>query len=242
MLNFNGVSIPSYIKVRAIYISALPSINTNLKGSSVGYGSIDGKTSLGESYLKADISIVLPSGYSIQKCARELAVWLKGNNFGLSPLIVQDDAGIRYMAKASSSVDIVDLIVAGEGTLEFVIPSGCGESVTEKVATGTPKATINYSGSQRSFPVIEVAVGGTASTVIINHVQKGDSVFLNGSFKSGDKLFIDCSKHLVKVNDEVHMEVVGVTSKFIELDSGTNEISCSVSGSAVKVTYRERFL
>lgn len=242
MLKFNGVSIPSFIKIRAVYVSALPTINTNLKGNTAGFGSLCGKTAFGETYLKADISIILPKGYSLQKCARELAVWLKGNNFELSPLIVEDDAGIRYMAKASSSVDISDLVVAGEGTLEFVIPSGCGESVSEKTATGTPKASINYQGSQRTFPVIEVTVGGTASIVTINHVQKGHAIYLNGSFKSGDKIHIDCSKHLVKVNNVLHMEMIGLTSKFIELHSGANEISCSVSGSAVKVTYRERYL
>lgn len=242
MLNFNGVSIPNFVKVKAVYISALPSINTNLKGSTAGFGSLCGKTSFGERYLKADFSIVIPKGYSLQKCARELAVWLKGNNFELSPLVVEDDAGIRYMVKASSSVDISDLVFAGEGTLEFVIPSGCGESVTGKTATGTPKASINYLGSQKAYPIIEVTVGGTASTVVINHVQKGDSIVLNGSFKSGDKIYIDCSKHLVKVNNVLHMEMIGVISKFIELDSGINDISCSVSGSSVKVTYRERFL
>ena len=144
MLNFNGVSIPRFVKVRAVSISALPSINTNLKGINAGYGAINGKTSLGEKYLKAEVSIVIPSGYSIQKCARELAVWLKGNNFDLCPLIVEDDAEIRYMAKASSSVDIADLIVAGQGSIEFVIPSGCGESVNQKTATGTPKASVKY--------------------------------------------------------------------------------------------------
>lgn len=242
MLNFNGVSIPRFVKVRAVSISALPSINTNLKGINADYGAINGKTSLGEKYLKAEVSIVIPSGYSIQKCARELAVWLKGNNFDLCPLIVEDDAEIRYMAKASSSVDIADLIVAGQGSIEFVIPSGCGESVNQKTATGTPKASVKYSGSHRAFPIIEVTVGGTASAITINNVQKGCAVFLNGSFKSGDKLYIDCSKHLVKLNNEVHMELIGLSSKFIELESGTNDISCSISGSAVKVTYRERFL
>lgn len=242
MLNFNGVSIPSFIKVRAVYISALPSVNPNLKGNMAGFGSLNGKSAFGESYLKADVSIVIPSGYTLQKCARELAVWLKGNNFELSPLIVQDDAGIRYMAKVSASVDISDLIFAGEGTIEFVIPSGCGESVSEKTVTGTTKASITYQGSQRTFPVIEVTVGGTASTVSINHVQKAHTIYLNGSFKSGDKIYIDCSKHLVKVNDVLHMEMIGLTSKFIEIDSGANTISCSVSGSTVKVTYRERFL
>lgn len=242
MLNFNGVDIPEFVRVKAVNISALPSINTNLKGSMAGFGVLSGKTSFDEKTITASIIIIVPEGYTLQKCARELAVWLKGNDFGLSPLIIKDDADIRYMAKLSSSVDLSDLIYAGEGEIQFVVPSGCGESASEKTVTGTAKASVNYSGSQRAFPTIEITVGGTASTVTVNHVQKGNSVFLNGSFKSGDKIFIDCSKHLIKVNDEVHMEMIGLTSKFIELSTGTNEITCSVSGSVIKVTYRERFL
>lgn len=242
MLNFNGVNVPSFVKVKAVSISALPSINTNLKGSMAGFGVLNGKSTFEEKTITASIVIVIPSGYSLQKCARDLAVWLKGNDFSLSPLILTDDPNIRYMAKVSNSVDISDLIYAGEGEIEFVIPSGCGESITEKLVSGTGKASINYIGSQRTFPVIEVTVGATASTIVINHVQKGDSMYLNGSFKSGDKVLIDCNRHLVKVNDKLHMEMIGLTSKFIELDSGTNEISCSVSGSAIKVTYREKYL
>lgn len=242
MLNFAGVSIPNFVKVKAVYVSALPSINTNLKGSTTGFGVINGKTSFGETYLKADVSIIIPSGYSIQKCARELAVWLRGNNFDLSPLIVQDDAEIRYMAKASSSVDISDLIFAGKGTLEFVVPSGCSESVTEKSETGTPTATVTYLGSCVAYPTIEVTVGAPTSVIVINHIQKGDSIYLNGTFNTGDKILIDCNKHLVKLNNKLHMELIGITSDFIGLESGENGISCSISGSNVKVTYRERFL
>lgn len=242
MLNFNGVDIPNFVRVKAVNISALPSINTNLKGSMAGFGVLSGKTSFEEKTITASIIIVIPEGYTLQKCARELAVWLKGNNFELSPLILKEDADVRYMAKASSSVALSDLLVAGEGEIEFVIPSGCGESISEKSVSGTTKASVNYTGSIRAFPVIEVTVGGTASTVTITHVQKGNSIFLNGSFKSGDKILIDCGKHLVKVNGKVHMDMIGITSKFIELDSGINEISCSVATSNIKVTYREKYL
>ena len=242
MLNFNGVDIPNFVKVKAVNISALPSLNTNLKGGTAGFGVINSKTTFEEKYVKAIISIVIPKGYTLQKCSRELAVWLKGNNFELSPLTIKDDPDIRYMAKVSASVDLSDLIYVGEGELEFVVPSGCGESTNEKVATGTLKASINYQGSHRAFPLIEITVGATASVINITHIQKGDVLYLNGSFKTGDKILIDCNKHLVKLNDKVHMELIGITSKFLQLDSGLNEISCSVTGSNVKVTYRERFL
>lgn len=242
MLKFNNISMPSFVKVRAISITALPSININLKGNSVGYGTLAGKTSFGEKYIKADVTLMIPHDYTLQKCARELGMWLKGNNFELSPLILQDDPEIRYMAKISNSVDISDLIYIGQGTLEFVVPSGCGESVNEKTVTGVTKATLNYSGSQRSFPKIEITLSKAATNFSVNHVQTGNAVFLNGSFGAGDKIIIDCSKQLVKVNNELHMEIVGLTSKFMLFEYGVNEISCSVTDSNLKVICRERFL
>lgn len=242
MLNFNGVDIPKFVKVKRVDISALPSINPNIKGSSSSFGVLTGKTQFKEKYIKATISIVIPSGYSLQKCGRELAVWLKGNDFDLSPLIIKDDSTVRYMAKVSNSVDLSDLLYVGEGEIEFVVPSGCGEAVAEKTASGTSKAVINYLGSHRAFPIIEVTIMGVASTITITNTQKGESIYLNGSFKSGDKILIDCNKHLVKLNNEVHMELIGITSKFLQLDYGATNILCSASNSQVKVTFRERYL
>lgn len=242
MISFNGVDIPSFVKVRAVNVSALPSLNPNLKGNMAGFGVLAGKTTFNEAYISIAFSIVIPSGYTLQKCSRELAIWLKGNDFDLSPLIIKDDASIRYMAKVSSSVDISDLIFAGEGEIKFVIPSGVGEAVVEKISSATNKATITYSGSQKTFPIIEITLGANASAVTITHIQKGVSIFLNGTFILGDKIYIDCNKHLVKVNNQLHMEMIGVTSKFIQLDGGLNEISCSNTGSSVKVTYREKYL
>lgn len=242
MLNFNGVDVPSFVRIKRVEVSALPSLNINLKGNMGGFGSINGKTTFQEKYIKALISIIIPSNYSLQKCARELAVWLKGNSFDLSPLIIKDDAEIRYMAKVSNSIDLSDLIYVGEGEIEFVVPSGCGESVKEKTANGTSKASINYLGSQRAFPIIEITLGGTASVVTVTNSKKGQSIFLNGAFNLGDKVLIDCDKHLVKVNGEVHMELIGITSKFLQLDYGTQDITCSVANSNTKVTFREKYL
>lgn len=242
MLNFNGIDIPSFVKVKRVEVSALPSLNINLKGNMGGFGSINGKTTFQEKYIKASISIIIPSNYSLQKCARELAVWLKGNDFDLSPLIIKDDSDIRYMAKVSNSVDLSDLIYIGEGEIEFVIPSGCCESTKEKTASGTSKASINYLGSQRTFPTIEITIGNTASIVTVSHTQKGASIYLNGAFKVGDKILIDCNKQLVKVNAEVHMELIGITSKFFQLSYGANDLTCSVANSNTKVTFREKYL
>ena len=244
MLNFNGVDIPNFIKVRAVNISALASVSTNLKTNAGGYGVLSGNSTFAEKVISADISIVIPSGYSIQKCARELAGWLKGNDFKLSPLIIKDDSEVQYMAKVNNSVDISDLIFAGEGSIEFVIPSGVALGTSTKTYTGTTRAVFTYGGTIKAYPQIEVTMNSQINSGSINivNVKTGEKISLAGSFNIGDKIVIDCSKHLVKVNDEIQLNMLSLDSQFFGTVLGANEISCSSTGASLKVIFQERFL
>lgn len=244
MLNFNGIDIPKFVKVRAVNISALASVSTNLKESAGGYGVLSGSSTFGEKIITADVSIVIPSGYSLQKCARELAGWLVGNNFQLSPLIIKDDAEVHYMAKINNSVDISDLIFAGEGSIEFVVPSGVAVSNTTKTYSGTTKTSFTYGGTIKAYPQIEVTInsGISSGSVNIVNVKTGEKVSLAGSFAVGDKIIIDCSKHLVKVNDKIQLNMLSLDSQFFGTVLGGNEISCSSTGASLKVIFQERFL
>lgn len=244
MLNFNDKDLPKFVKVKRVNISALPSINTNLKANAGGYGVLSGESTFGEKVISADVSIVIPSGYSLQKCARELAVWLQGNNFKLSPLIISDDAEVHYMAKISNSVSINDLIFAGEGTIEFVVPSGVAVGNSVKSYTGTTKSVFTYEGTAKAFPQIELTLNSQISNGVVNitNVKTGEKISLAGTFQAGNKIKIDCSKHLVKVNDKLQLNMLSLDSQFFGTVVGANEISCSISGSSLKIIFQERFL
>lgn len=243
MLNFNGKSLPKFMKVKRVNISALPSVSTNLKANAGGYGVLSGESTFGEKVISADVSIVIPSGYSLQKCARELAVWLQGDNFKLSPLIISDDAEVHYMAKISNSVAINDLIFAGEGTIEFVVPSGVAVG-SVKSYTGTTKSTFTYGGTAKAYPQIELTLNSQISNGVVNitNVKTGEKISLAGTFQAGNKIKIDCSKHLVKVNDKLQLNMLSLDSQFFGTVVGANEISCSISGSSLKIIFQERFL
>lgn len=244
MLNFNGKDLPNFVKVKRVNISALPSVSTNLKANAGGYGVLSGESTFGEKVISADVSIVIPSGYSLQKCARELAVWLQGNNFKLSPLIISDDAEVHYMAKISNSVAISDLIFAGEGTLEFVVPSGVAVGNEVKTYSGTTRAVFDYAGTIKAFPQIEVTINSEVPSGSVNivNVKTGEKISLAGSFAVGNKIIVDCSKHLVKINDNMQLNMLSLDSQFFGTVVGGNEISCSVSGASLKVIFQERFL
>lgn len=244
MINFNGVDIPKFVKVRAVNISVLASVSTNLKNNAGGYGVLSGNSTFSEKIISADISIVIPSGYTLQKCARELAWWLRGNDFKLSPLIIADDSEVQYLAKVNNSVDISDLIVVGEGSIEFLVPSGVSIGIPIKTYTGTTKTIFTYEGTIKAYPQIEVVMDSkiTDGSVNIVNVKTGEKISLIGSFNAGDKITIDCSKHLVKVNDEIHLNMLSLDSQFFGTVLGGNEISCSSTGATLKVIFQERFL
>ena len=103
MITFNGVDIPPFVKVSAINIQTLPALETNLKTIIGSSGRLCGRTDLGEKSISCDIKVIVPQGSSLQKCGRELAVWLRGDDFRLSPLIINDDPDVLYLAKVSNS-------------------------------------------------------------------------------------------------------------------------------------------
>lgn len=244
MLNFNGADVPSFVKVKRVNISALPSVSTNLKNNIGGYGVLSGKSTFGEKIISIDISIVVPSQSSIQKCARKLALWLQGDNFNLSKLIIKDDLDVHYMAKISNSVSINDIIFAGEGTIEFVVPSGVAVGNSVKSYTGTTKSTFTYGGTAKAYPQIELTLNSQISNGVVNitNVKTGEKISLAGTFQAGNKIKIDCSKHLVKVNDKLQLNMLSLDSQFFGTVVGANEISCSISGSSLKIIFQERFL
>lgn len=244
MLNFNGRDLPEFIKVQTVNIQTLPVVNMNLKQIVGSSGRLAGRSDLGEKTITCEIMVVIPNGYSLQKCARELAVWLRGDDFNLSPLIIKDDPDVRYMAKIGASVDLTDLFVAGQGTIEFIIPSGDAEAVTTSSASGTNSVTVNNTGTKRVFPVIKATIGTAAhgGTVNIRNNTTGDRLTLNGNFKAGDVFTIDCLKNLVKKGDNVDISMLNLESKFFDLREGKNVIQCDNNNTTLEVTYRVKYL
>ena len=243
MLKFNGALAPDFIKIQRVDISVLPTVATNLKTLGGSYGNIAGKSSFGEKIIKAYFVAVIPKGKSLQACSREMAVWLKGNDFKESDLELLDDEGFIYKAKINNSVDLTDMLFAGSGSFEFLVPSGVAETANTSIFTGNSPLTIPYSGTAPASPIIHVTVGTQVqdSNIKITNVTTGEIFMLYGSFEVGDKIEINCSKYLVKHNGKVNLKVIGFNSKFFQI-SKTSQISCSNSGSQLKVEVKERYI
>lgn len=244
MLTFNGNKVPEFVKVQAVNIQVLPMIESNLKTIVGSSGRLAGRSSLGEKLISCDVVIVIPDGYTLQKCARELAVWLRGDDFRVSPLIITDDADVRYMAKVNNSAELSDLLVAGQGTIEFVVPSGDSESVNTTTVSGTNSVTVNNQGTKVVYPVITATLGTavTNGTINVKNNTTGNKVTLHGTFKAGEVLTIDCDKHLVKRGDTLDISMLNIESHFFGLKEGNNVIQCDNNSTKITVTYRKKFL
>ncbi|HID0815694.1 TPA: phage tail domain-containing protein [Clostridium botulinum] len=215
-VNFNGVNIPSWIKVKAVDFTALAEPTINLTKRTGGIGSIYSGFSLGSK--KISLKILIPPQYKtsfitgkttsetpvLTTVARELSEWLMGDNWKPSPLYFGNDEGIYYDAIVSNSVDISDLLVAGEGTIEFVVPSGVSRgAIHGNIATidWTNKvATIDYQGTAPSYAYVEYK-----PHTIINpeddwymEVQENLTELYIDYFNSFSENVIDCEARSIK--------------------------------------------
>ncbi|MDZ5038617.1 hypothetical protein GNF66_16010, partial [Clostridium perfringens] len=114
---------PSYVKVRAVHYSALPELENNFKQKTSGIGLIDTGTQILGKKIKVDFSIVRDNR-SLLQLTQDFAKWLMGNNFNLSPLEITDGETYTFQAKVNNGVEISDAFMVGEGSIEFMVPTG----------------------------------------------------------------------------------------------------------------------
>lgn len=244
-VNFNGIDIPDFIRVKAVNSTVLPEISTNYKNVAGGFGVLETGTTIGGKTISIDVIIVVPKGKTLLQAQRELAFWLKGDNFRLSPLVISDDCEMEYKAKVNGSVDISDLIFAGEGTIEFFVPSGIATSRYPKHGAVQGKSIlVDYYGTADAFPVIEYTptTNLTNTTIRFTHVEKGISVVLQGSVKAGETVLVDCNKKLVKKGGKLSLDMIDLSSRWLKIsDRGINTISCNLEGT-LKLSYKENWL
>lgn len=222
-ITFNNIDIPSFIKVRAVEFTVLPSISHNFKQVAGGRGLLEAGTSIGGKVLKMKILIVPEANKSLTEMSREFAYWLRGNNFKTSSLVISDESTMTYQAKVNTAVDISDLIFVGEGEVEFIVPSGVAKSNTTVPVTinaGASKITVNYNGTAPTNPVITWTPSATLTNATLNLVcvETGHKVSLTGNFTAGQTITIDCSKKVVKRGTSVDMKLVNFDSDWITLD------------------------
>lgn len=235
-ITFNGVSLPSFLRVTKMETSVLPTVTHNFKQIAGGVGLREAGTSIGEQLVKVEIIIVPTSGKSLKDMSRELAFWLIGNDWNLSTLVFSDESTMTCMAKVNNSVDISDMIYVGTGTIEFIVPSGIFKSSTAVGIVVNTDINITYNGTAPSYPIITWTNNATltGATLNLTCVETGETVSLTGDFAIGDVIIVDNSLKVVKKNGVVAMSLINLSSSWIKIPKrGTYNITWNRTGTYV---------
>lgn len=139
MLTFAGKRLPSFVKVNTMSFSMLPSLTAKSVKVNGRMGEYDFGTEVGTKKITFNIQIIAPQANQVITYARKLGEFLFYED--LQPLILDDETSVQYMARISGDTEISELFNIGSGKLEFIIPSGYGESVYEKSAQWTAKTS-----------------------------------------------------------------------------------------------------
>jgi predicted phage tail component-like protein len=235
-ITLNGVSMPSFILVRTVDTAVLPTITHAFKPIAGGRGLREVGTSLGGKMINFKITILPTTGLTTLQMNRELAQWLRGNNFKLSTLVISDEPNMTYMAKVNGVCDVTDLLIAGEGMIEFVVPVGIATSTTIVPVTVDnvgKQFTIAYNGTAMTYPVFTwtPTANFTGVTVNLVLVETGDTVSLTGNFNTGETITVDCSNKVVKRGSVVEMKLVNFSSTWINfIGRGTYHVTWNQAG------------
>lgn len=238
-ITFNGVDMPSFLKVKTVDFPVFAEPSVNILSKTGGIGGLFAGTTLGTKKIKVKIMIVpQKNSDTLASMARELGNWLMGNMWKPSELVFSDDPNIFYDAVVDSSVDITDLLFAGDGEISFVVPSGVGRgAIHGNVATidYTNKiATMVYDGTAPSSAYIYYHLSYSvvpADNWTMTVQETGDTLKI-ANFMSGGVTYIDCEKRRINstTNPPTIKDLVLVQNKWINFPKkGTYQITWNFS-------------
>lgn len=250
VVSFNGKEIPDFIRVTGISFPVFGELNLRETAIPRRYGNVDNKVKVGGAPYSLDVVLIHDSEKSIHEQAEELKRWLIGDNWKPSKLIFSDQPNKYVLARASGNVEIKDLFIHGEGTLDFYAANPTKYDTeqtvhTESVSLGED-VVIPYVGLQEAPSVVSVTLGINATNLVLTHEESGNFIKVLGTLVNGDVLTIDNNKKLIKLNGVNAMKNLTFGSNWFYLKEGTNTLNLTADAwenpdnlkTELKVTYR----
>ena len=242
IVKFNGVEIPSFIKITGITFPVLPDVDVRETRVPRRLGNVDNGVKFGGKTINLSVVLLSDKNKSIQTQSDELKAWLKGDNWNVSKLVLGDQPNKYYLARVSNEVEINDLFVNGEGNIDFYSADPVKYDATESTANSTNAiANITYTGLENAPTNITIQVTSDCTNIQLTHQQTGKVLRLVGTFKIGQTINIDNSKKVVKLNGTTAMTLVAFDSDWLYLVSGANRITFTSSTSGVKNEFQIKY-
>lgn len=242
-ITFNGVDNPSVMKIQSVDFSILPQVTSDIRKFAGINGAVDAGITFQEKLITVSYTLVPTALNSLLYEARNTVYsFIRGNNFKLSELVISDEPDKFYSARINSSSEIKDQLFYGEGTLEFIVPSGYSYTKTGATYTGNNTAktlTVINAGTVDYYPLLSYTfTSNLTGTLRFTNNTTGDSLSVTGTFVIGDILLIDFQNMTVKKNGTITMSILDYTSKFFSLpNNSTTVIAYTLEGTLTTTVY-----
>ncbi|WP_301389441.1 distal tail protein Dit [Enterococcus entomosocium] len=232
LVTFNGVAIPSFVKVRRIEFSVLPELSVQYQELPRTFGGSFLYTQKGTKKFSLDIFIEMPEGRVLFDCAEEFGDWLQGDNYKPSRLEFNEMPDCYFMANVNGAVNVSDILVAGEGSVEFLAVDPSKYSTKGLEVSGNSPLTVNYSGKVEQPFTVTFTVPQESTLLGITNTSTNKTMRLKGTFKQGDTVTFDTSKKQVIYNNQINMRLLSIDSEWLSLVKGVNVLRLTVNNSA----------
>lgn len=231
-LTFNSVPVPEWLFIKGITNSLLPSTQV----------AKNKKTKLNERHIKIDF-IIDNNIKSIDLLLDELKMWMIGNDFGDSKLVLPTDDRFHYIARFNNTTDMGVLKRVLEGYVEFVCyyPNRI-ENVENIIDIKTNN--IEYVGNTDAYPIIQFEVTSQCDELKLSfsNSKYNNYIRIKNSFNKGNVIKVDMKTKKVTVNDTVNMKIFTLDSKFHKLTKGINTYTLNAGNANVNVIYYNEYL
>lgn len=239
--SFNGVAIPSFLKVTGISFPVLPDISVKESAMPRRYGNYDGGVNFGGKTIVLDVLILKDPALTLMAQSDVLAKWLKGDNWKPSKLILAEQPDKFFNARASNSVEISDLFFSGEGSIEFYAadPAKYNAAETVKAFTNVTglNLTIAYNGSVKTLPKITVSLADTGALKVatvndyirIENLTTGKKMTLYGVLNRSDLVLNSSNRNLSLASVPKVLAGLSLDSQWLDLQTGNNNLKVTTS-------------
>lgn len=150
-ITFNGVDIPSFVKVNKIVNSILPAVNQRTVEVPGRDGLYDFGNKIGTRKIEVDYTIIAIDEVDLRSRVREFANWLYYDD--AKPLVINDEPDKTYYAKVAGNTELDEILHIGQGTVQFICydPYAYGVDKTVDLTQGEI-TTAENTGDTPVFP------------------------------------------------------------------------------------------
>lgn len=230
------------------WIRVLPSESRNMTSqmtrNTIGvngqHGLVVGRMTLLPRIIVIPIGIIHNGFADLQQKKRELAQWLVTQEVG--DLVFSDESDIMYRAMLSAPLGgIGESPKYTTGVLEFTCYDPFRYALTSRsVPITAGGSTIVNNGSASTNFNLTFIVSDSENGLTIKHEQTNRELRIIYNFRAGDRIDLDTSRRLLKINGNNAMPALEWRSQWFELESGSNKlrVSSDVTGT---ITFTERW-